>query len=220
MDCLSKKQAESECGPANAILPSEIKDILDNIKINKSDVFYDLGSGHGRFVRTVVKNTKAKKAKGIESDVNRFCKSIRMAKKTLTKSQKKRVEFICSEFEKFNFSDATIIYEGHEEDCMEVPLYQKTLKNKTKIIKMDLPLVGYKPLKVIENTNRRFYIMQFPLENMKHQRIKWCSFVNKENPTFKGVTDYYRKVLYENNIEKNEINNSIRRLRRLFNKRL
>jgi precorrin-6B methylase 2 len=47
--------------------------MLELAHITKRDVFYDLGSGYGRIVMTVVRKTKAKYVYGIEKDVRRFC---------------------------------------------------------------------------------------------------------------------------------------------------
>lgn len=220
MNSKTKKQSEDECGPANAISPKQIRKILSKINVGKNDIFYDLGSGHGRVIRTVVKHTKIKNVIGIEKDISRFCESIRISKKILTKEQKKRVEFICAKFEKYDFSDATIIYEGHEEDEKEVQMYKEKLKKrKVKIIKMDLPLIGYKPLKYVEIEKRRFYIMQYPFVSMKNKEMKWCAFVNKQNPTFKGISDYYRKVMLDYQIDDYEMRKSLRYIKTLFEKR-
>jgi 16S rRNA A1518/A1519 N6-dimethyltransferase RsmA/KsgA/DIM1 with predicted DNA glycosylase/AP lyase activity len=66
LDFPTKREAEDKCGPANALSPSEIKNILELAHITKRDVFYDLGSGYGRIVRIVVRKTKAKYVYGIE----------------------------------------------------------------------------------------------------------------------------------------------------------
>lgn len=209
------------CGLANAILPFEIMDILTSIKIGKNDVFYDLGSGHGRFVRIFVKNTNAKSVNGIEIDADRFCKSVRIAKRSLTKEQRKRIGFICSDFEKFDFGDATIIYEGHEESMDEIPLYQRILKkNQVKIIKVHLPLLGYKPVKVIKNKKRCFYIMQYPLEKYKvRSKNVWASHVDDKFTTIEDVWKYYTRVLKDIGEDETSINESIQNMDILSKKR-
>ena len=63
--------------------------------ISHDDIFYDLGSGYGRVVRTVVKRTAAKQAFGIEDDVERYCEAIRITKRSLRKRQQKRRVFMC-----------------------------------------------------------------------------------------------------------------------------
>lgn len=96
---------------------------------------------------------------------------------------------------------------------------EKLKKRKAKIIKMDLPLIGYKPLKCIEIEKRRFYIIQYPFVSMKNKEIEWCAFVNKQNPTFKGISDYYRNVMSNYQIDEYDTRKSLRYMKTLFEKR-
>jgi precorrin-6B methylase 2 len=88
-------ERQDDIGPATALSPKERSVLIDLAKIGKNDVFYDLGSGHGRLVIDVVKTTKAKKAVGIEVDYKRFCNSVRLAQRSLSKAQLKRTDFYC-----------------------------------------------------------------------------------------------------------------------------
>ena len=95
MDFPTTWQAEDESGPANALSPGEIKNMLELAHITKRDVFYDLGSGNGRIVRTVATKTKTKYVCGIEKDVICFCDSIKIAKQKLSRQQLKNRFLVC-----------------------------------------------------------------------------------------------------------------------------
>lgn len=84
-----------ENNPANYCINLLVLDnnMLKLVKITKKDVFYDLGSGNGRIVRTVVRRTKAQRAYGIEKDVRRFCDAVIIAKENLTRRQLNRIDF-------------------------------------------------------------------------------------------------------------------------------
>jgi predicted RNA methylase len=145
MNFPTKRQAEDESGPANALSQNEIKHMLDLAHITRRDIFYDLGSGNGRIVRTVAAKTNAKYACGIEKDVTRFCNSIKIARQKLNRQQLKKIEFWCADYKKYEFQDATIIYNGLTEENEEIKTYEKVFQQRSvKIIKMDLPLIAYK----------------------------------------------------------------------------
>jgi len=69
---LSEEELEDEWGPANAITPSEIINLLKLANSKSSDIFYDLGCGHGRVVRMAITYGKVKKAIGIEHEEERL----------------------------------------------------------------------------------------------------------------------------------------------------
>lgn len=217
MEIQEKRKALSECGPADAITISEIKSILQDLQFSSRDVFYDLGCGHGRFVRQVAKLTKVKKSIGIEVELNRFCEAVKRSKRLRTKIRNK-IDFWCGYYEKFDFSNATIIYEGHSEKLSEVNTYKNILKMKrVKIIKPDLPLIAYKPIKIISTRDTKFFVMQYPLNKYKiYNKMKWASFVNEKEPTVKGVYKYYRKLLKKRDFSDSEINSAIHDLSRLI----
>jgi uncharacterized UPF0160 family protein len=85
-----------------------LKDILNYLKVDESDVFYDLGSGSGRVVVQTALDSKAKKCIGIELSKTRHDTSIDTTKdvKKLTNKIQFRNENILTA----DISDATIIY--------------------------------------------------------------------------------------------------------------
>lgn len=196
MDFKTEKQLEDEWGPANALSTSEIKKVFRWAKLKKTDVFYDLGSGHGRVVRCAVQFGNVKKAVGIEHEDERFCKARNIAKRTMSRYRLKKIYFKLGDMEDFEISDATVVYEGHELYEEEVKMYGKLLKRKkgVKIIKRHLPLVGYKPVDVFRNNNGSwFFMMKTPLNKYRiHSKKEWFSAVlGKDNVTMNEFLENY-----------------------------
>ena len=115
-------------GPATALTPKERSILIELARIGKNDVFYDLGSGHGHLVVDVVRKTRAKRVVGIEVNYNRFCRSVRLAQRSLSKHQLKRIDFYCANYDTIDFADATVIYEGPERESGEVEKFTEVLK--------------------------------------------------------------------------------------------
>ncbi len=214
MEIKTEKQLEDEWGPANALSKSEAIKMLRWIKLKKTDVFYDLGSGHGRIVRYAVKYGKVKKAVGIEHEDERFCKSRDISKKTMSKNQLRKIEFWLGDMEDFDISDATVIYEGHE-PFEEDKMYRKLLKGKkgVKIIKRHLPLIGYRPIDALRSKKGSwFFLMKTPLKKYRtRSKSEWLSLVlGKENVTKNEFLENYDKRLkpfVETKGRKESINN-------------
>jgi hypothetical protein len=208
MDFPTKREAEDKWGPANALSPSEIKNMLDLAHITKKDVFYDLGSGYGRIVRTVVRKTKAKYVYGIEKDVGRFCDAVRITKENLSRRQLNKIDLWRADYKYYDFSDATVIYNGLPEEEEEIKIYEKVFQqNHIKIIKMDLPLVSYKPVASKFSKNIRLYLMQYPLEPFKMtDKGKWASHVlDYKDATINDVFKYHREMLRKRGFTEYEV---------------
>ena len=86
----------------------------------------------------------------------------------MSKQQLKNIDFWCADYKKSDFSAATTIYNGLTEENEEIKTYEKVFKQKNvKIIRIDLPLVAYKPIASKFSRNVRFYLMQYPLKPHK-----------------------------------------------------
>jgi hypothetical protein len=229
MDLLDTFQALNECGPAKALSIDEISTMLKMAAIGKNDIFYDLGSGHGRIVREVAKKTRAKRSNGIELDVTRFCKSISITKKEITKkliskNQLKRIDLWRAYYEDYDFSDATIIYNGlSETDDSETDLYRDFFKKKRiKIIKIDLPLIAYRPVRIKVCKNIRFFLMNTPLQRYRvYNKEAWARYVlpDKINATIGDVYDYYTDLLIARGFRGRVLKKSILDLKKIVSKR-
>lgn len=194
-----KDQSENECGPEIALTNSTIKRMFNLANIGKNDIFYDLGSGNGNIVRKAVKEKHVKKAHGIEYDILRFLCAVEDTKLLLNKKDLQKVEFWRAKFEKFDFADATIVYNGLSEDRTEVKMYENIFKNKkgVKIIKLDFPLVGYKPVKVNRKDPKNpLFLMETPLGDYKVDKEEWIQHaLGKKGKTIKDVYAHYVKLL-------------------------
>lgn len=113
------------------ILHESVEFLLQELKLDENAVFYDLGSGLGKFVLQVYLMSPAKKSVGIEfsqSRHERAAKNEKIAKKLYTecikaentirkslgkptlKKVKKTLEFINADMLKADISDATVIF--------------------------------------------------------------------------------------------------------------
>lgn len=222
MEFPTKRKAEGEYGPANALSINEIRNMLELAHITRQDVFYDLGSGSGRIVRTVVNTTKAKYVCGIEKDVTRFCDSVKITKQKLSRRQLKKIDFWRADYKNYDFSDATVIYNGLTEEDEEIKTYEKVFQQKNvKIIKMDLPLVSYEPIASKFSRNTRFYLMQYPLKLHKlTNKNAWASYVlNDKDATIHDVYKYFHEILKRRRFAEYDIKGFERDLKNLIAKR-
>jgi len=201
MQFLSQLQSLKQYGPGNALTENEVNNIFRLAKPTKRDVFYDLGSGYGDLVRSFYSKTNVKHAVGLEVDYKRFLLSIELTRDEFD-GKLKNIDFRCTEVQYYNFSDATIVYCGIEE-IAHVPIadnIQKAIFNtlfddkKIKIIKRDMPLVGYGYEKAIRDRNGSwFFLMRTPLKNHKvNDRTKWIQDVlEKKGKTTNDLTKHF-----------------------------
>ncbi|MFC1854784.1 hypothetical protein ACFLY6_02865 [Candidatus Dependentiae bacterium] len=87
--------------------------VLNELNLNKNDIFYDLGSGLGKFVIQTHLTTPAKKAVGIELSPTRLkrAKKALVKLKTLGKVRKgQEIDFLYGDIAKANVSDATVVF--------------------------------------------------------------------------------------------------------------
>lgn len=196
----------------------EISAMLELAKPIKNDIFYDLGSGDGNIVRAILR-FNVRKSNGIESNFNRFKKSVRLARK-LRRAQLRNIELWCADFTKYNFSDATLVFNGFPEDENEVEMYNTQFeKKRMRIIKTDLPLVSYKPVKTsFKIKDMPFFLMNTPLSKYKiYSKNKWASSFLGEGKTIKDVYAYYEKLLQNRGVKSrdrkeflNDLNNLVK----------
>ncbi len=85
---------------------SALRQIVDRLKFNKKDVFYDLGSGYGRVPFYFAINTKLDKIRGIEL-IERRVNECNRVRDSLDLNQ---VEFIRANARDWNFSDGDIFF--------------------------------------------------------------------------------------------------------------
>lgn len=201
MDFFSEDESLYRFGEPVALTDKEIDNLINLAKPRKKDKFYDLGSGHGQVITYLFEKTEIGYACGLESDFLRFLISIERARTKFYKKDWDNIDFFFVDFEKFDLSDATIIYHGVDEitdkpkdDNSQINMFNTYFNEKTiKIIKRDLPLVGYKAIKAIRKNKSWFFLHKTPLENYKmdNQQL-WIDHVfNKKRKTISDLAHYY-----------------------------
>lgn len=99
--------------------------IIKNLKgrVGTEDVFYDLGSGHGRMVLHMLLSSPIRLAKGIELSPSRH-QVAKSLLNTIVLPEYKKAVFVNGDILEENFSDATIIWFDNvmflEEDVLKI----------------------------------------------------------------------------------------------------
>ncbi len=175
---------------------AQTKELIKLAHFTSSDVFCDLGCGSGKVVIEVVKRTGVKKAIGIDNDECQFCKAWPKACKALKKSKLWRIDFQLADMQEYDYSKATVIYQGTEEAKETITEYRKRLGRKhVSIITKDLPLVGYLP----DGVNRKnkgcwLFRMKYPLTRTNDLQA-WIQSVLGRPGTLEQLYRYYRSKL-------------------------
>lgn len=207
-----KEEEDLENGDPAALDEIDIKNLIRFADAGKNDVFYDLGSGFGEIVLQFVKQSKVKKSYGIEEDIKRYLHSIEYTRDEIAKNKLNKIDFWRADYNYYDFSNATIIYNGIDVaggkkrgDFDEIKLYNKLFKNKeVKIIKRDFPLIGYKPVKSRRYKDKTwFFMMKTPLEKYRiHNYDEWLYHIfKKKNKKIDDVLKYYARSYKTRNID-------------------
>lgn len=187
----------------------QINELINLANFGKKDIFYDLGCGIGKVVFEVAK-TNVLRSIGIESSKKYY----EIAKNSLYRQIRnkriqnyKKIDFWLSTIDNqdidndqkpvIDFSDATVIYHSMDEDEDFISdLKSWSLWKKSRIIKKDIPLVGYESI-----SNRKCNDCWFFLTNKNHKRIKskkvWAKSVSNDFNDIDDVYDYYFRQLCE-----------------------
>lgn len=165
----------------------------------------------------MVRRTRAKKAVGIEIDFARFCRSVNEARRKLTRKQLDRTELCCADYFSYDVLDATVIYEGHERTAHEVAEFERLLDNgnKVRVVTVDLPLVGCRPLRIANHGSTRFFVMQTPFSRYRvGNPDTWASYaLCKNGAKIRDVFDYYDTLLNKRGFTRKERQNAVRKLK-------
>lgn len=202
-----------------------INNLIELARFRRNDIFYDLGSGRGHVVRNVIKQCNIKKAIGIELEKNFYEKARKLSIKELSKKQLQKTDFWLGEYYTeddcydFDISDATIIYNSIEEYEGEIDHYKKQFRGKNiRIIKKDLPLVGFMPISANRTSSRCWlYLMEYPLKKTKSKN-SWAKAVCEDFETLDDVYRYYYEQM-ERRFDKKEAKRSLQDLKKMVRKR-
>jgi hypothetical protein len=90
------------------ILPVGVNKIINNLSIDKNDVFFDLGCGCGKVVTQFYYQTYVKSSNGVEFSTTRFSQAQKIKEKIKITSDK--LNFYRSNFFNIDLSHGTIFY--------------------------------------------------------------------------------------------------------------
>lgn len=197
-------------------------ELIQLARFNGKDIFYDLGCGSGKVVVEVVKRTSVKKAIGVDNDECQFRKAWPLACRQLIRRKLwYNIDFKLRDIQTFDYSDATILYQGTEEAADTIAEYRRRLGPKpVKIITKDLPFVGYLPTRPNrENKGCWLFLTRYPLTRT-YDLEEWIQSVLGRPGTLEQLYRYYRSKLamhYRDDPKYHE--EAVRFLKRLIQKR-
>ncbi len=121
----------------------------------------------------------------------------------LSKSELRRIDFWLGSYQSdeddgsdllYNYEDATVVYDSFiEEDDDEIDFYKdRFITKKLRVIKKDLPLVGYEPYRANrDHIDSWFFMHKFPLKKVRN-RDQWAKLVmGREDAVIGDVFKYY-----------------------------
>lgn len=157
-------------------------------EIKPSDVFYDLGCGDASILILAVKEFNVK-AIGYESNPYRYRKAKRNVKKQKLSN---KISIIQNDMYEADLSEADVIFNMHSEGEYDLEkLYSTNIRNGTRLIKHDLPLVGYLP----DSVDYPFHRMTFPLKKSVSKNHWAAAVLGKRDA---HIDDVWHELYYYN----------------------
>lgn len=185
--------------------------------LGPSDVFADLGSGTGSVVIEAARTTQVRKAIGVEIEAPSREKARLAAIRSLPSSQLERVDFWMGDLylEDFDYGDVTAVYNSFEEDEEEVSFYRKRFATRHfRVMKKDLPLVGYAPTKAVMKGRVWLFRTDFPPRRIR--KSEWAQLaLGRPTASIDDVYVHYREVLTRRGITRRETELALNQLRHL-----
>ncbi len=123
--------------------------IFEVLGLREGDVFYDLGCGDGRVVIEAAKRFPIKRAVCVETRKDLIEEAQRNAER---EGVKDKIVFVQGDFFKVPIGDATAVYMYLLTSVNEAlrPKLERELKPGTRVVTLDFPITGWKPVKVVE----------------------------------------------------------------------
>jgi len=183
--------------------------LLNLAEIKPNDVFYDLGCGDASLLIFAAKEFGVRNAMGFENNPTRR----RIAVERVEEAglcDRIRIDI---EIERADLSKADVIFDMlPESDGDFESTYQKEIRDGTRLLKHDLPLIGYLP----DAVDIPFYRMTFPLMRAS-SKVQWTDSVLFGHDS--SPYDLWHELFYYQK-EKGYTKWDIRRLQRILDKRL
>ena len=162
------------------------------------DVLYDLGCGDASLLIHATQKRNLRHAVGFENMPSR----VRTAKKKIRDAGLQSKIEIKEDFYDADFSNANVIFDMMPEGKDDFKkIYSNKLKKGTRVIKHNLPLIGFLPDKVLFP----FYMMKFPVRKAR-TKDQWAREVMQDHTV--TISDLWYELYYyqyEKFYSKNEI---------------
>ncbi|QLH08811.1 hypothetical protein [Candidatus Nitrosotenuis sp. DW1] len=213
--------------------PKHINSLFRLLKTNTKDVFYDFGCGRGLAVCQAVTKYHMNLSIGIELNLDYYEFARKYAIDRLTKNQLRKIEFHLGRFDNddtyegnfiYDYSDATIVYSSLDEEIEDLDFYKKRLNwKKVKIVKKDIPLIGFDFEANREHQDCWLFMMKYPFKRIK-DKDRWASLVlGKDNVSITNLYEHYFTLLENRHLKlgwskseaKKDANSSVRNLKKI-----
>jgi hypothetical protein len=198
MESPYQKELANGWGPSNAVTPFQIRAMFEMGELSKSDVYFDLGSGHGRTVRIAVAEFGVKRAIGIEHEPERYCHARGLAKSHLSSIQLEKVDFWLQEMDDTVPTGVTIAYYGLDRNGNEPEFFKSFFgMRRVRIILKDLPIIEHAPIRISHKSRTTwFFLVSYPLGKHKvRTQDEWAKSVLGAEATIRDVYKYYDRQL-------------------------
>ena len=176
--------------------------MINLAQFKKGDVFYDLGCGTGGVVIGVAKTSVAKSI-GIESCKKLYNKARMRLNQGIRKRKIKafeKIDFWLSNTDNqdvdndnkqvIDFSDAKVIFYSLDEDEYLIDSFKNwKIWDKVKIIKKDIPLIGYESEANRSDKDCWLFLTKPPYK--KISKNEWLKSVSKDFDTVDKLYKYY-----------------------------
>lgn len=207
---IRKRVIRSDLGDPNFFQYRHKHKLLKLAKIKPTDVLYDLGCGYGEILILACQEFGVKKAVGYEMDPKRAKKArTNIEKETLSN----KITIYSENMLNADLTKADVIFSMHAEYANDFKkLWSQKIKKGARLIKHDLPLLGYIPDKV----DIPFYRMTFPLKKATSQNHWATSVLRKKNSK---ISEVWQELAYYE-YEKHYRDSDIARIKKILSDRL
>jgi len=205
-----KHVPRSDLGDPDFFQDRHKRKLLNLAEIKSRDILYDLGCGDATILILAVKEFGVRKAIGYEIEPKRAKKAMKNIEKAKLSH---RISIHAEKMYNADLSKADVIFSMHTEYENDFnKIWKQKIMKGTRLIKHDLPLLGYLPDKV----DTPFYRMTFPLKKANNQN-HWASQVLQKRNS--KISEVWRELFYYQ-YEKRYTESDIRRFKRILARRL